>query len=84
VPSHATPPENADGLFILYAVLLRAKGEEVTPSDVHDAWCAWMLAINSDHAAIVPFDDLDDQTKLEDRPYVEAIHLVAHRLKGGD
>lgn len=27
-------------LFLLYAVLLRAKGEAVTLSDVHDAWAA--------------------------------------------
>ncbi|MGM1065206.1 DUF7701 domain-containing protein [Saccharothrix sp. Mg75] len=81
LPPYATPPEGAEELFILYAVLVRVKGQAVTSSDVHDAWCAWMLTINPEHAAILPFDDLDDRTKLEDRPYVEAIHSVAQRLK---
>ena len=28
-------------LYRIYAVLLLAKGEDVTAEDVHDAWAAW-------------------------------------------
>jgi hypothetical protein len=33
--------QGADLLFLMYAVLLRAKGAGVTASDVHDVWSAW-------------------------------------------
>ena len=42
VPSDALPNEDTSSLFLLYAVLLLAKGEEVTREDVHNAWVAWM------------------------------------------
>src|SRR5689334_5628860 len=50
-------PPNAKALFLTYAVLLRAKGVTVSPSDVHNAWAAWMLASGQQHGAIVPFSE---------------------------
>jgi hypothetical protein len=78
----ATPPPDSDALFRLYAVLMRAKGEQVTAADVHDAWAAWMLTSRDDHAAILPFDDLDERTRAEDEPYVDAIRRAARRRAG--
>ncbi|WP_433420929.1 DUF7701 domain-containing protein [Microtetraspora malaysiensis] len=73
----ASPPEDSDSLFLLYAVLLRAKGTEVSPSDVHDAWSAWMQDRDPDHPALVPFEQLDLGIRAEDSPYVEAIRKAA-------
>ncbi|MBE1596730.1 MULTISPECIES: DUF7701 domain-containing protein [Streptomyces] len=38
----AKPPADSDDLFRIYAVLLQAKGEQVTDEDIHNAWTAWM------------------------------------------
>lgn len=75
--SDSTPPEDADSLFLIYAVLLRAKGADVTASDVHDAWAAWMQARNPDHPALQPFDQLEPATQQEDDAYVQAIRAAA-------
>ncbi|MEJ8651906.1 hypothetical protein WKI65_28425 [Streptomyces sp. MS1.AVA.3] len=77
LPPHARPPQDAEALFLLYAVLMRAKGEHVTEADVHDAWAAWTEMRNPDHAALVPFDALDEATQRQDVPYVEAIRAAA-------
>ena len=79
LPGDAKPPPNSDGLFVLYAVLMRAKGEGVTLADVHDAWSAWVLATQREHKSLVPFEDLDPATQEEDRPYAEAIRRAARR-----
>ena len=50
--------ENNDALFLIYAVLLLAKGEQVTREDVHNAWVAWMLSEGAAHESIVPYVDL--------------------------
>ena len=78
----AHPPEDADGLFLLYAVLLRSKGEQVAAADVHDAWAAWMELRDPSHVAIVPFEELSSATQDEDMPYVRAIHAAA-KVQGG-
>ena len=77
LPPHARPPHDVEGLFLLYAVLMRAKGEHVTDVDVHDAWAAWTEMRNPDHAALVPFEALDEATQRQDLPYVEAIRAAA-------
>ncbi|GAA0960531.1 MULTISPECIES: DUF7701 domain-containing protein [Streptomyces violaceusniger group] len=77
LPAEAEPPEDSDDLFRIYAVLLRAKGEQVTEEDVHDAWSAWMQSVNSRHQALVPFQDLDAQTRAFDAPYARAIRTAA-------
>lgn len=78
----ATPPPDSDFLFVLYAVLMRVKGIEVTLSDVHDAWAAWMSQTTPAHRALVPFDDLGPNVQDEDVPYLEAIRAVAKSRKG--
>ncbi|MGW3203606.1 DUF7701 domain-containing protein [Streptomyces sp. NPDC001135] len=80
LPPHAKPPADSDALFRLYAVLLLAKGEQVTDEDVHNAWCAWMRTVDSDHRALVPFADLDQETRAADAPYTQAIHTAARRV----
>jgi hypothetical protein len=81
LPTNARPPEGSDSLFLLYALLLRSKGEQVTAADVHDAWATWMELQNPLHAAIVPFDELPAATQGMDLPYVQAIHAAAIQAK---
>jgi hypothetical protein len=75
----AEPPANSESLFVLYAVLMRAKGESVTLADVHDAWSAWAVITQPGHKSLVPFQDLDPETQEADRPYAEAIRRAARR-----
>ncbi|MGH4028702.1 DUF7701 domain-containing protein [Actinomycetota bacterium Odt1-20B] len=79
LPASAEPPEDSDGLFRIYAVLLRAKGEQVTDEDVHDAWSAWMGSVDDTHTALVPFHDLDPETRAFDAPYAMAIRAAARQ-----
>jgi hypothetical protein len=81
LPPDAEPPEDSAALFRLYAVLLKAKGEGVTDEDVHDAWSAWMQTVNSAHEALLPFDDLDPETRAFDAPYAEAIRRAARQIR---
>ena len=77
VPAEALPDGDTPSLFRMYAVLLLAKGEQVTRADVHNAWVAWMAGQDGDHESLVPFGDLDPDTQAEDSPYVAAIRAVA-------
>lgn len=79
LPEEAQPPEDAEGLFVIYAALMRAKGEAVTAADVHDAWAAWIINTQGAHESLVPFDSLGPDVQQEDLPYVEAIHRAARR-----
>ncbi|MGW5862080.1 DUF7701 domain-containing protein [Streptomyces sp. NPDC055239] len=79
LPSDAEPPADSDDLFRIYAVLLLAKGEQVSNEDVHNAWSAWMQSADSAHKALVPFSDLDTETRALDAPYTEAIRAAARR-----
>ncbi|MFE3760823.1 hypothetical protein ACFXPI_03540 [Streptomyces sp. NPDC059104] len=81
LPPEAEPPQDSAALFRMYAVLLRAKGEEVTDEDVHDAWSAWMQTVNSTHEALIPFNDLDPHTRAFDTPYAEAIRAAARQAR---
>ena len=84
LPPQARPPADADSPFLLYAVLMRAKGEQVTAADVHDAWAAWMDNRDPGHTALVPFEELSLATQREDEPYVQAIQAAARvRAKDG-
>jgi hypothetical protein len=69
-----------DSLFRLYAVLALAKGEEVTPEDVHNAWAAWRQDADEDHSALRPFTELDHAKQAQDRPYAEAIRSAVREL----
>jgi hypothetical protein len=79
VPEHLLPAQNADLLFLMYALLLLAKGPGVGPEDVHNAWAAWMTHMGERHESLVPFGELAASTKAEDEPFVEAIRRVANR-----
>jgi len=71
------PSEDTDALFRLYAVLALAKGCAVEPSDVHDAWAAWMREQDPEHPSIRPFSELDADTRRMDEPFVKAIRTVS-------
>ncbi|HET7550449.1 MAG TPA: hypothetical protein VFK04_04115 [Gemmatimonadaceae bacterium] len=71
------PDGNADELLRIYAVLLRAKGTNVTCSDIHDAWSAWMAKRDGEHASLVPYDDLPKEVREEDRLFATAIRRAA-------
>ncbi|MFD9418801.1 hypothetical protein ACFWC9_29400 [Streptomyces goshikiensis] len=80
LPPEAEPPEDSDDLFRIYAVLLTAKGEQVTDEDVHNAWSAWMQSVDSTHAALVPFGELPPETRAFDAPYAQAIRAAARQV----
>lgn len=80
VPERSLPDGDDESLFRMYAVLLRAKGESVTQSDVHDAWAAWMSEKDPSHKALVPYDALDDETQDEDRIFATAIRSVSAQV----
>ncbi|MFJ3219517.1 hypothetical protein ACIPLC_26775 [Kitasatospora sp. NPDC086801] len=80
LPPTVVPPAGSDDLFRIYAVLLRAKGEQVTDEDVHDAWSAWMQSVNAAHHALVSFQDLPLETRTLDAPYAEAIRVAARKM----
>lgn len=76
VPESRLPTGNATPLLRLYAVLLRVKGQNVTSSDVHDVWSAWMAERDADHASLVPYDDLPKDIQEEDQVFVSAIQAA--------
>jgi hypothetical protein len=80
VPARLLPGDNTALLFRLYALLVLAKGQAVTATDVHDAWAVWMQENNPGHPAIRPFEELDAEMQASDEPFVEAIKAVAVRV----
>jgi hypothetical protein len=82
VPKSDLPDEETSDLFRLYAVLLLAKGQDVTSKDVHNAWVAWMTARNPDHESLRPFEELSYDVAADDEPYLNAIRLVARSSHG--
>lgn len=80
IPEERLPEDNYDELLVLYAVLLRAKGKNVTQSDIHDAWSAWMNKQDQDHNAIVPYEDLEKNVQAEDNMYAVAVRKAAEEL----
>lgn len=81
IPKDRLPEGDNKELFLMYAVLARAKGESVTSSDVHDAWAAWIEKTNPDHASLVEYENLSEEIKLEDAVFAEAIRLTAAQMK---
>lgn len=79
IPADKLPDADVDELMMSYALLVEAKGTRVTNEDVHDAWSAWMTKIDPSHKSIVPYDELDDETRRQDTMYTDAIRLVAER-----
>lgn len=76
VPADAVP-DDADDLFLIYAVLALSKGTTVRRGDVHDAWSAWMTMRGEEHDAVRPLADLPEEIRSEDDPFVAAIRAVA-------
>lgn len=79
VDGDALPDGDTSKLFLIYAVLLLAKGEAVTREDVHNAWVAWMIGKDEQHESLVPFATLPPDTQGEDSPFVSAIRTVARQ-----
>ena len=52
------PPDEDLPLYRLYAILLLAKGQEVTAADVHNAWAAWASEHDPDSQHLKPFKEL--------------------------
>lgn len=77
LPAGFDAPQDADDLFLLYAVLARAKGTATTARDVHDAWSVWATLHDPNHDAIRPFEELPKAVQAEDEPFAEAIRRCA-------
>jgi hypothetical protein len=75
------PEEDVTDLFLMYAVLLLAKGEQVRMPDVHNAWVAWMISQRKAHESMVPFAKLPASKQAEDSPFVQAIQRIARIRK---
>jgi len=76
IPSDRLPDGDSGALLRLYAVLLRAKGTNVTESDVHDAWSAWMAARDAQHDSLRPYDELAKNVQQQDSLFVAAIRAA--------
>lgn len=77
LPEGTDVPEDSHSLFVLYAVLMRAKGHATQASDVHDAWSAWMARMDPTHDSIRPYGDLPASVRDEDAPFLTAIRQAA-------
>lgn len=75
------PDENAEELLLLYAVLLRAKGTDITESDVHDAWSAWIASYDKDHESLVSYEELTPDVREQDGVFADAIQKAAQELE---
>ena len=71
-------------LYRIYAVLLLAKGQDVTLEDVHNAWAAWASEHDSENRNLLPFKELSLRTQRKDQLYVDAIHQVAEHMRLGE
>jgi len=67
-------------LLGLYALLALTKGEDTSLEDVHDAWAAWRVQTRPDHPSLIPFDQLTPEVQELDRPYMDAIRVVAREI----
>lgn len=77
-------PEDADDLFLMYAVLAKSKGVETSAEDVHNAWTAWMLLHGKEHRSMVPYSVLPREVQAEDEPFAAAIREIATDGYGTD
>lgn len=77
VPEECLADPASEELFLLYAVLARAKGEAVTCSDVHDAWASWMAKRQPDHPSLVEYAKLPESVKEQDEVFAAAVRRVA-------
>jgi hypothetical protein len=82
LPDGTEVPAGTDSLFVLYAVLMRAKGPDTQASDVHDAWSAWMARTDPTHDSIRPYEELPASVRDEDAPFLTAIRQAARTRHG--
>jgi hypothetical protein len=68
-------------LYRIYAVLLLAKGRDVTVEDVHNAWAAWASEHEPESRTLLPFKELSLRVQRKDQLYVDAIHQAAERMR---
>ncbi len=81
IPADRMPDENTKDLLLLYAVLLRAKGPDVTESDIHDAWSAWIATRGEDHESLVTYEDLPPEVRDQDSVFASAVRKAALELQ---
>lgn len=77
LPDGLEPPERAQQLYRIYALLVLVRGTRTSLEDVHDAWSVWMAESSPVHRSLVPFAALDRRTQLADSPYLDVIRTVA-------
>lgn len=72
----------------MYALLVLVKGEDITLSDVHDAWAMNMnfrvttpVCYGHEHKSLVPFDQLSVETQNKDKRFVESLRAIAKSFK---
>lgn len=70
-------PDLDPNLLDLYALLVYAKGQQVTFEDVHNAWALWTVRCMPGHKLLIPFSELEPDVQGLDEPYVNAIRVVA-------
>lgn len=75
-------------LIRYYALLVLAKGENITLQDIHNGWSMDMnfkeknkYCYGHDHFSIVPFDKLSKDIKAKDGRYLEGLKRVAEEVK---
>jgi len=81
LPTSIDVPKKSEQLFLLYELLAKSKGTSTTLSDIHDAWCIWMLAQDTSHEALVPFDKLPPNLQSKDEPFLSATLQIARQLE---
>ena len=81
---NSNPPDEDLPLYRQYAVLLLAKGKDVTLEDVHNAWAAWASDHEPESRHLIPFKELSLSVQHKDQVYVDAIHEVASRMRLGE
>jgi hypothetical protein len=72
----ANPDAEPDPVYLIYAVLARALGPNVTASHVHDAWVAACEIEGREGPLHIKFEDLDADTRALDEPFAQAIREV--------
>ena len=77
-PARSLTPE----LERLYVLLLLVRGDQVTLSEVHDAWAVARAVERPDHPDLVPFYQLAPEEWEHDRPFARAIQDAARILAG--
>lgn len=78
---------NNDILARYYALLVLTKGENITLSDIHDAWAMSMNfrpknehCYGHDHISLVPFHDLSSETQKKDEKFLIRLKNIAKTI----